>query len=182
MSPDEPSPAWAEAPRYAPMWRVFPAYRFVPGITPHPRRDPKGHAFGKPEEKPSYIVPGRWRENDFYLHGIDLYHQGYLWESHEAWETLWHLTGKEDVEGQFLQGLIQNSAALLKIHQGLWDGARHLSREAHRRLTFVTEAGGTRFMGIDVRTLVQALESYYGPLWEGRNEVSGRPPRLELKG
>lgn len=180
MHPKEPPPVWPEAPRYRPD-KAFPPYRFTPGVNPHPRRDPQGHAFGRPEKKPAYMPPEQWRKNALYLHGVDLYHQGYLWESHEAWESLWHLTGKEDVEGQFLQGLIQNSAALLKIRQGLWDGARHLSREAHRRLTFVMEAGDSRFMGIDVRALVHALESYYGPLWEGRDEVSGRPSRLTLE-
>lgn len=176
----EPSPIWAEAPRHRPD-RDFPAYRFTPGVNPHPRRDPKGYAFGKPEETPPYLPPQRWRENALYLYGVDLYHQGYLWESHEAWETLWHLTGKEDVEGQFLQGLIQNAAALLKVHQGQWDGARHLSGEVYRRLQFVVLSGAPSFMGLDVKRLLRDLKTYYAPLRAGKNEVQGVPPRLELR-
>lgn len=179
MDLKEPSPIWPEAPRYAPE-RGFSPYRFTPGVNPHPRRDPQGHAFGKPDEKPNYIPPERWKENGLYLHGVDLYHQGYLWESHEAWETLWHLTGKEDVEGQFLQGLIQNAAALLKVHQAQWDGARHLSGEAHRRLQFVVLSGASSFMGLNVKRFLRDLETYYAPLWKGRDSVQGLPPRLEL--
>lgn len=181
MDAHEPHPIWTEAPRYAPPGRDFPAYRFVPGRAPHPRRDPEGHAFGIPEEKPAYIGPDRWRENALYLHGVDLYHQGYLWESHEAWETLWHLTKKEDVEGQFLQALIQNAAALLKVFQGQWDGARHLSGEVLRRLQFVTLSGATSYMGVDVIRLVRELEAYYAPLKAGKDAVQGPPPRLELR-
>jgi hypothetical protein len=170
---------WPEAPRLCPQ-RPFPPYRFVPGLSPHPHQSPKGHSYGRPDEKPSYLPPDRWRENELYLYGIDLYHQGYLWESHEAWEALWHLTGKEDAEGQFLQGLIQNAAALLKVHLKQWDGARHLSREAHRRLVFVVRSGARSLMGVDVAGFTRSMESFYGPLWEGQERVASGPPRLTV--
>src|SRR5262249_47974599 len=172
-----PSPIWPEAPRLCPQ-KPFPPYRFTPGVNPHPRQNPQGHSFGQREETPAYLPPERWKENDLYLFGIDLYHQGYLWESHEAWEALWHLTDKEGVEGQFLQGLIQNAAALLKIHLRQWDGARHLSREAHRRLQFAAMRHAGSFMGIDLDGLLNSVETFYRPLWEGKNKVAPPPPRL----
>jgi hypothetical protein len=145
---------------------------------PHPRQDPKGHAYGKPEETPDYLPPERWSENQLYLFGIDLYHQGYLWESHEAWESLWHLTDKEGVEGQYLQGLIQNAAALLKVHLKQWDGARHLSRESHRRLQFAAMHRPGKFMGMDLPDLLRSIEAFYLPLWEGGQGVAREAPRL----
>jgi len=178
-SSQEPWPVWSDAPRYAPK-RGFPPYRFTPGVTPHPRQNPQGHSYGKKDEKPDYLPPERWRENEFYLFGVDLYHQGYLWESHEAWETLWHLTDKEGAEGQLLQGLIQNAAALLKVHLKEWTGARHLSREAVRRLQFAAMRRKGPFMGVDLAKLLRDCESFYRPLWEGHDRVSGRPPRLVL--
>ena len=175
----EPVPIWPEAPRLSPH-KSFPAYRYVPGLNPHPSRDPQGHSH--------YVPPDRWRENEEYLHGIDLYHQSYFWESHEVWEGLWHLTDKEGPEGQWLQGLIQNSAALLKVHQHLWDAARHLSQKSYRRLTFVMNAGVDssegRYMGISVKDLLKDMESYYRPLWIKEDlrvvavRIEGRPPRL----
>lgn len=180
-STPEPSPVWAQAPRLCPQ-RAFPPYRFTPGANPHPRQSPQGHSYGKPDEIPSYLPPERWKENEFFLHGIDLYHQGYLWESHEAWEALWHLTDKEGVEGQFLQGLIQNAAALLKVHLKQWDGARHLSKEAHRRLQFAQQFTTSHrvgtFLGIDLVDLLRSMEAFYLPLWEGEDRVAGPPPRL----
>ena len=174
-------PLWPDAPRFCPQ-RPFPSYRFVPGLNSHPRRSPEGHSYGKKEEQPKYIPPDRWRENELYLFGIDLYHQGYLWESHELWESLWHLTEKEGPEGQFLQGLIQNSAAQLKLHIQEITGAARLSREALRRLKFVLDSGvcgkGGRFMGISVSELLQTMESHYRPLWEKKGGVEGDAPRL----
>src|SRR5262245_4231065 len=86
--PDAPDPAW---PRYSAT--PFPRYRFVPGRSPHPRRDPKGHAYGTAEPKPPPPDPAKWRDNDLYLHGIDLYNFAYWWECHEALEALWHAAG-----------------------------------------------------------------------------------------
>jgi predicted metal-dependent hydrolase len=151
-------------------------------LNPHPRRSSEGHSYGKKEERPKYIPPDRWKENKLYLFGIDLYHQGYLWESHELWESLWHLVKKEDPEGQFLQGLIQNSAAQLKLQIKEISGAARLSREAWRRLKFVFDSGVAdekgRFMGIDVRQLLDVMESHYRPLWEKKGKVFGDAPRL----
>ncbi len=166
MDNKEPKPIWPEAPRYCPE-RPFPPYRFTPGFNPHPRQDPKGHAYGRTEERPAYLPPERWQENKTYLFGVDLYHQGYLWESHEAWESLWHLTDKEGVEGQFLQGLIQNSAAQLKAHLQEYKGARHLNQEATRRFEFVIRSSPI-FMGLSLRTLLETMKG-------------NSPPRLELK-
>lgn len=213
----EPAPIWPDSPRYCP-GRPFPAYRFVPGLNLHPTGQVGGHSYGKPVEHPSYLPPGRWRENQLYLFGIDLYHQSYFWESHEAWEILWHLTkskrvsaepgfarsaerserfhpgvtdegsgGERDlplniIEGQFLQGLIQNAAAQLKVHVKAWDGARHLSQEAFRRLQFTLKSGvcdaDGKFMGAEVEALLQSMKVHYEPLWEGLDDIVPPAPQL----
>ena len=133
----EPSPVWPDAPRYCPH-RIFPAYRFTPGLNLHPRGQVGGHSYGLLEEVPPYLPPNRWRENEVYLFGVDLYHYGYLWESHELWESLWHLTNKEEPEGQFLQGLIQNSAAKLKLHLNEFSGAQRplwiINNNTHKQI------------------------------------------------
>ncbi len=175
----EPSPVWIQAPRHCPRLE-FPAYRFTPGLNPHPRGNPQGHSYGQPEPHSAYFVPDRWRENTLYLFGVDLYHQGYFWESHEAWEALWHLTDKKGVEGQFFQGLIQNSAALLKFHLGEKNGAGRLAREALRRLSLVCDARHVFFMGLAMTPLIASIERYFTPVWEA-NEPAGDRPRLYLE-
>jgi hypothetical protein len=153
VEPTAPDPAW---PRYSPL--AFPRYRFVPGLNPHPRRDPRGHAYGTPEMPPPYVAPDRWRENGVYLYGIDLYNFAYWWECHEALEGLWHLTGHRGVEAQFLQGIIQAAAANLKRHMDQLEGARRLGREAIGRLASV---GRRDFMGLELGPFIRGLNDLH---------------------
>lgn len=151
--PKAPEPKWA---RFG--TGKFPPYRFVPGLNPHPRRHPEGHAFGTPELPPPRIPPEQWRKNAVYLHGVDLYNFAYWWECHEALEGLWHLTGHRGVEASFLQGLIQAAAANLKRHMGSFDGARRLGREAVARLQGVD---ATSFMGLHLPPFIRAVQALH---------------------
>lgn len=153
VEPAAPDPAW---PRYSS--RPFPAYRFVAGVNPHPRRDPKGHSYGQVEVAPPSLPPDRWCENEVYLHGIDLYNYAYWWECHEALEGLWHLTGHQGVEAQYLQGLIQVAAANLRRHLGSPEGARRLGGEAVQRLASV---GRREFMGLELGPFIRAVNDYH---------------------
>lgn len=130
VEPRAPDPA---RPRYS--RRPFPPYRFVPGLHPHPRRDPRGYAYATPETPPPRMSPDRWRENEAYLFGVDLYNHAYWWACHEELEALWHLAGRVTEEGHFLQGLIQVAAAHLKRHVGAPDGARRLAGEGLAHLS-----------------------------------------------
>jgi hypothetical protein len=153
VEPVPPDPAW---PRYS--QKPFPRYRFVPGLTPHPRRHPQGHAYGMPEAPPPRIDPGQWRENDVYRYGIDLYNYAYWWECHEALEGLWHLTGHQGTEAQFLQGIIQAAAANLRRHLGTPEGARRLGREAVARLESV---GLSTYMGLTLAPFIQGVRALH---------------------
>ncbi|HZE95751.1 MAG TPA: DUF309 domain-containing protein [Planctomycetota bacterium] len=153
VEPTAPDPTW---PRYSPL--PFPRYRFVAGLNPHPRRDPRGHAYGTVEVPPPRIDPERWRENGVYLHGIDLYNYAYWWECHEALEGLWHQTGHQGTEAQFLQGIIQVAAANLRRHVGSTDGPRRLAGEALQRLESV---GSAEYMGVTLPPFVHAVREFH---------------------
>lgn len=152
VEPAAPDASW---PRYSRL--EFPPYRFVAGLNPHPRRDPRGHSHGQPEPKPAYIVPERWRENGTYLFGVDLHNFAYWWECHEQLEALWHLTGHKGREAQFLQGVIQAAAANLKRHMGSLDGSRRLAGEAMQRLASV----GATFMGLRIGPFIRSIQDYH---------------------
>ena len=167
---------------------AFPPYRHVPGTTPHPVVDPAGHSYesDRTSEQIVYRPPEEWSRNRPYLYGIDLYHQSFFWEAHEAWEELWVMAGRDEPEGRFLQALIQNTAAQLKVHLGVVSGVRSLSRHAWEKLCFVRdsdecdEAG--YFMGIHLQQLIQQMERHYGALWASDDasamRLIGRPPKL----
>ena len=145
--------------RYAPA-RAFPPYPFLPGRDPHPTNDPRGHSYGAIESKPPYRPPERWRENDEYLFGVDLYNHGYLWEAHEAWENRWHLAKGDADQASFLQGLIQCSAASLKVPMGQPNGLAKLAEIGTSRLETVARNAGGRFMGLDVPSFVSAFRTF----------------------
>ena len=146
--------------RYAPE-RPFPAYAFLPGVDPHPTRDPRGHSFtGEAEGPADYLPPEDWRHNDDYLFGVDLYNHGYLWEAHEAWEGLWHAAKHDELQAEFLQGLIQCAAGVLKVRMQQPRGLARLTELGTARLERVHEHEGSSYMGTDVAQLVEAFRAF----------------------
>jgi hypothetical protein len=136
----ELKPVWPDAPRKAPGIRL-PAYRYVPGHAP------------RPEER-SYDDP--------FAAGVDLYHLGYLWEAHEAWEVEYHRSD----DREFLQGLIQIAAMLLKAHLGNEKGVHKLYRKSRANLE-----GLSACRGVNVPGLVAQLDRWY--------RTRGAPPRIQ---
>ena len=108
----------------------FPPYTYVPGKTPHPRSDPKGHSFNRPEPHIDSFDINKWRSSDAYLFGIDLFNAGYHWESHEQWEAIWHAVGRTGVVADFFKGLIKLAAAKVKRAEGNFSGMQRHSRRA----------------------------------------------------
>lgn len=149
--PDPPDPRW---PRYS--TRPFPAYHFVPGRAPHPRRDPRGHSYGLPEPKPTPFPANQWHTSEDYLYGIDLYNFAYWWECHEVFEGLWHAAGRDSEQGSFYQALIQLAAANLKTFLGNSAAAHNLIRSGIIRL----QKAPPSYQGIDVSRLTAALRAH----------------------
>ncbi len=135
--------------RYVPA-RAFPAYAFLPGRDPHPTRDPRGHSFGHAEPAAPFLPSARWRENEPYLWGVDLYNHAYLWEAHEAWESLWNASKQDRIQTLYLQGLIQCAAAWLKIPMEQPRGVERLSALALEKLAEVARHARGVYMGLDL--------------------------------
>ncbi len=146
--------------RYAPQ-RPFPPYAFLPGEHPHPTRDTDGHSY---QEYPGPALEHRdaehWRDNETYLYGLDLYNHGYLWEAHEAWEAVWHAAKHDELQAQFIQGLIQCAAGALKARMQQPLGLTKLMELGTARLEFVARATDARYMGADVADLVRAFRAF----------------------
>lgn len=149
----EPSPANPDWPRYSS--RPFPAYRFIPGNNPHPRRNPQGHSFGCPEPSPTPCRPEDWFQSEDYRFGIDLYNFAYWWECHEVFEGFWHAVGRKTEQGLFFQALIQLAAANLKRHTRHLSAAENLLRTSHRKFYGLPPC----YMGLDLADLMNRLDA-----------------------
>ena len=149
-----------DLPRLAPA-RPFPPYAFLPGRDPHPTRHPEGHSYSTEPEEPAGWFPAEdWRANEDYLFGADLYNEGFLWEAHEAWEGLWHSAKHDALQAEHLQGLIQCTAAALKVRMEQPQGLAALSKLGTERLERVANEAGGRYMGLDVVAFVGAFRAF----------------------
>lgn len=130
IPPPEPPPA-----RLLPDWPL-PAYRYVPGLNPHPFRHPGGHQYtggDAPTEQP-WDPATPWRGDRRWLRGLDLLNHRYLWEAHEGLEALWHFAPRGGADAELLQGLIQLGAGALKRHMDEPRAAERLLERAGQRL------------------------------------------------
>jgi len=170
-----------ELPRYWPDRRL-PAYRYVPGLHPHPTRDPRGHSHAGEASLPATGPwdPAAWAELAQWLWGVDLFNRFYFWEAHEAWEDLWRSAPRNSAPGLMLQGLIQISAALLKSHMGALAASHRLSTAGIDKLNLV--AGRTpALMGLDVTGTRNDMQTYFCPLADDVLPVlDGSVPTLRL--
>jgi len=150
-------------PRYMP-GREFPPYRFLPGVHPHPERDPAGHSYGqRPRaESPEWSVDA-WATLTEWLWGVDLFNAFYFWEAHEAWEVLWAGKPRESAPSQLLQGLIQVAAALLKIRLASLAGAATLSHAGVERIRRAA-AERQNMLGLDLYRVIDDFVNYFRPL------------------
>lgn len=155
----QPRPFAPALPRWTPHLS-FPAYRHLPGQTPHPRTHPHGHSCGCPTRSTTALLANHWPQNEAYLFGVDLYNHAYWWEAHEQWELLWHLAGRQTLCGQYLQALIQTGAALIKWQQGNRRGVDKLWPQGRSKLEKVLAAEQI-YMGLDLADFLQRHTSFF---------------------
>ncbi|MDE0554398.1 MAG: DUF309 domain-containing protein [Candidatus Poribacteria bacterium] len=162
----QPEPFDANWHRYCPQ-KPFPPYRHIPGVTPHPIRDPRGHSYRLEEEHDDDPLPPElWRENEDYLYGIDLYNFAYWWEAHEPWEGFSHQA--EDTYRLFLQGLIQVSASLIKYHSRMLRPLRTLStagRDKLRQVVIECDDALGNYMGLDLPAFLEIADGFFAPFF-----------------
>lgn len=156
--------------------RPFPRYAYLPGRDPHPTRDARGHSFGGEKQRYPYLPAESWRENEEYLFGVDLYNHGYLWEAHEAWENLWHPAKHDAQQAGFLQGLIQCTAASLKIPMEQPRGLLKLAEIGTARLEAVAKTAGPNFMGLFIPAFVRDFRDFAASAPSSADDR----PRIEL--
>jgi hypothetical protein len=153
--------------------RPLPPYSYVPGHEhPHPVTDPRGHLYGQthpapipPEtlaQLPSEPASRRralaacFATTPQWLYALELFNEGFYWESHEAWEAFWHALGRTTSEAQFVQGLIHLAAACVKVREGRSAGVHRHTQRARTLLGDLGDLGD-----LDAACVGEAVT--YGP-------------------
>ncbi|MEM7343829.1 MAG: DUF309 domain-containing protein [Chloroflexota bacterium] len=134
----------------------FPSRIYKPGQGIHPRKDPNGlHIPEVPDSETPFGVDS-WQDSQRYLYAIDLFNFGYWWEAHEVLEDLWIETGKTTELAQFIQAIIQISAAFLKVSLDSRRGGYRLMTKAFPKLDLQTGI----FLGIEVEAFQAEVKNY----------------------
>lgn len=134
--------------------RPFPPYRYLPGKTPHPTRDPAGHSYMSEPVRIDRFSPDDWFECEEYLYAIDLLNHGYWWEAHESLEAIWLAAGQRDTRvGRFVQGLLQIGVGAMKSYQGQDSGAQRLWQAGLEKINI----SDPLYLGLDTRNLQQSV-------------------------
>ena len=168
----------ASRPRYSD--GALPPYSYVTGFAPHPVSDPQGHMYGQPAAAAAPLDPGAWRSSPEYLYAVDLFNQGFYWEAHEAWESLWHAAGRRGPVATWLKALIKLAAAGVKAREG---NAAGVDRHARRALQLLAESAGQegaasdRYCGLSRRAVARMATSLAG---EARKRFGKPDPNLLL--
>lgn len=153
----------------------LPPYSYVPGHTPHPISDPLGHMYGVEHKSAALLRPTKWRESEEFLYGVDLFNYHFYWESHEAWESLWHVAGRKGTTADFLKGLIKLSALAVKAREGNPTGVLRHSRRAAELLEIVS-ASELKYCGIELMPLISTVKA----LGKGCEDYHTPQPQLVL--
>lgn len=173
-------------------FRPLPPYSYVPGHEhPHPVTDPRGHLSGQTHPTPIPLEsltqlpaePSSRRRalaawlatNSEWRYALELFNEGFYWESHEAWERFWHALGCNTPEARLVQGFIHLAAACVKIREGKPAG---VTRHAKRARELLGEIGAARLgdaltrapdaLGLEPDSLLsvlQELERYRPECW-----------------
>lgn len=177
----------AQQPRYAPAIPL-PPYAYIPGHDlPHPVNDPRGHLYGQKDQLheppicPTVLssLPGEptarrhalaaaLAADPRWLHALDLFNEGFYWESHEAWESFWHALGRTTPEALFAQGLIHLAAACVKVREGKPNGVARHTQRARELLGEVAAAPVGGALGLapeSVSAVVTELDGYTTACW-----------------
>jgi uncharacterized protein len=97
-------------------------------------------------------------ERKLYHDGITLFNEHEFFEAHEVWEDIWHMAF--GLKHEFYQGMIQCAVALEHYRRSNPRGVVSLYRSYNEHFKDVP----AKFMGLDVRQFLAAMESVLEPV------------------
>lgn len=108
---------------------------------------------------PPRIDPADWARNGAYLYGFRLYNEGFFWEAHEVWETVWLACRPNASERSLMVALIQLTNATLKLAMGRQAAALRILPAAAEALR-ECESRRSIVMGVHISRLLAELARF----------------------
>ena len=142
-------------PRWLPQ-NSLPPYAYLPGMNPHPVRDPAGHSY---HVEPIPVAAEASLSSDAFLWGLDLFNHGYYWEAHESWEGLWRVADRDGPPRMLFKGLILLSAAGVKIRERKHAAAARHAKRAVALFRQLPDRTLERALGMSPAALAERAEA-----------------------
>jgi hypothetical protein len=141
----------------------LPETAHIPGINPRPDlmflESVSAYALAVTDEK-------HWKTNLPWLYGLKLFNNGFYWEAHEVWETVWMNAPPNSPEKQFVQGVIHFANGLLKIRMSRPKAALKLfalsTQDIEQAVLRRAEPDNQTYMGLVLADLRKNLVSASG--------------------
>jgi hypothetical protein len=128
--------------------------------------------------EPAHTYEHKQKYPPEYLRGIDLFNAGEYYECHEVLEDIWVIScGQEKL---FYQGIIMAAVAFYDYEVGRFGAARTMHRKAKERLEQLPD----RFMSVDVKSFIRALDEFFRFTVDEARAGQHRPatrPRIRLE-
>ena len=132
----------------------LPTYTYIPGKTPHPISDPRGHSYGVSEETSLSL-------EQMIARGSFLFEHGFYWEAHEAWEQAWIRLGRTGEKADQIKGVIKLAASGVKCLEENLSGAKRHYQRAQELL-----AGGRGQQDASLLVEPSLIKKYLEDTWQ----------------
>ena len=104
------------------------------------------------------LDPNSALDNEDYIYGIDLFNNGFHWESHVWWEALWNKAGRKGAIADFLKGLIKIAAAGVKYRLGHQEATQGHINRAIELIKLVESEVGEDFCSLNLIQIIENLK------------------------
>lgn len=132
-----------------------------------------------PDDPQVPTSPTDWHGDPAWRLGVHLFHHGYFWEAHEAWERLWRRCAPGSEERELLHVLLHYSASALHYRCGRFHAARDVALRAAERLRKLRERGTKKVMGLGLARLAKRLDRHIAAAEQAPGKHSARVPRVQ---
>lgn len=149
--------------RYCPSME-FPPYSFIPTKNLSPNKI-GGYREGIADPISKTLDKSNYAEHKEYLFAIDLINNGYYWESHVYFESIWHAHHRKGAIASYCKALVKMAAGAIKIKQGRIDSAERLFEGANENLINLPVGF---YLGIEIKELISLSKRW---IIEGQKEI-----------
>ena len=96
----------------------------------------------------------KFQKSETYKYGIDLYNNGFWWETHEVFEKVWLKINRTSQPALLIQSIILLAAIKIKVHQEKFSIIPNIKKGILTKLPHLPN----RYMNLDISHLIEQVK------------------------